>query len=340
MTGVSIIICCYNSSSRIMATLEHLLKQKVPGYINWEVIVVNNASTDNTVSVVKETWQGKNTEIPLFVEDQPIPGLSYAREKGIEKANFEYLLFCDDDNWLSENYVCDVFNIMNNNRWIGALGGNGIPYFQTDPPANILRYACTYATGSQVVGTGEVGYPQVYGAACTYRKSAILNLFNNGFQYQLTGRRGNILTTGEDHELCYALFLSGYKIWASDKLTFFHYIPNSRISVDYVKKNLMGIANSSFVLSIYKILIANKERERPTYKSKWEWIVAVKGMLLMKNYFKANKTDDLFKFELKAEQHSFSFLLRNKKMFNEILTFLSNSEWISKSKSKGLQSVA
>ncbi len=57
MIGVSVIICCYNSSSRIIPTLQNLVKQRVPNHIPWEVIVVNNASTDNTGEVAKETWQ-------------------------------------------------------------------------------------------------------------------------------------------------------------------------------------------------------------------------------------------------------------------------------------------
>ena len=336
MNGVSVIICCYNSSSRIVPTLEHLLKQKVSDNISWEVVIVNNASKDDTVEAAKEIWKRNQVTIPLSMVEQPIPGLSYAREKGIEKSTYEYLLFCDDDNWLDENYVSNVFNIMKENECIGALGGQGIPYFETDPPKSILKYACTYATGPQGAGTGEVGYPLVYGAGCTYRKSAILKLFNSGFKYQLTGRSGNVLMCGEDHELCYALFLSGYKIWASDTLTFYHFIPKSRISVEYVKRNILGISLSSFVLLTYKLLIANEERERPQYKSKWEWLVMVKGIFLVKNYFKTNKKDELLKFQLKAEQQSFSFLLRNRKLFNETFTSLSASKWISKGKNRDL----
>jgi len=210
------------------------------------------------------------------------------------------------------------------------LGGQGIPYFETYPSENILKYAGTYATGPQGEGTGRLFYPQVYGAGCTYRKSAILKLFQKGFKYQLTGRNGSALLCGEDHELCYALFLSNYQIWSSDRLTFFHFIPNFRINVDYVKRNLMGMAVSNFVLSMYKLLIANRERHRPRYKSKWEWMLLVKAMVLIKAFFRANKEDELEKVELRAERNSFSFLLKNRKLFNKTLTSLSNSKWISK----------
>ena len=46
-SGISVIICCYNSSLRLDETLKHLINQKTHGF-NWELIVVDNASTDNT----------------------------------------------------------------------------------------------------------------------------------------------------------------------------------------------------------------------------------------------------------------------------------------------------
>jgi glycosyltransferase involved in cell wall biosynthesis len=333
MTGVSVIICCYNSCSRIVSTLEHLAKQNVSVDVPWEVVLVNNASTDNTAELAKTTWEKLQLRVPLCIEDQAVPGLSFAREKGIDKASYEYLLFCDDDNWLDENYIQNVFTVMNSDDKIGALGGHGIPYFEIDPPKNILKYSGYYATGQQRAGTGEVGYPHVYGAGCTYRKSAIVHLFKNGFKYQLTGRNGDKLMCGEDHELCYALFLSGYKIWASDSLTFFHFIPASRITTEYIKRNIMGIAHSNFVLSVYKLIIANREKQRPSHKSKWEWILTTKGILVIANTVKKLKgyrIDELLKTELKAELYSFSLFLKNRAAFYNLLSSLSESKWISK----------
>jgi glycosyltransferase involved in cell wall biosynthesis len=333
MIGVSVIICCYNSASRIGTTLEYLARQKVCIDISWEVIVVNNASTDNTPQIVDEVWKQMEASVPLNLVHEPTPGLSFAREKGIEKAEYEYLLFCDDDNWLDEDYVSNVYRIMKENSQIGALGGLGIPYFETEPPKNILKYAGIYATGPQGVGTGEVSYPHVYGAGCTYRKSAIVYLFKNGFKYQLTGRNGDKLICGEDHELCYALFLSGYKIWASDKLTFYHFIPVSRITVDYIKRNIIGIAHSNFVLSIYKLIIANKKEGRPFYKSKWEWVFTSKAISFILNSLKklrGSGMDELLKIELEAEVSALFLFLKKRTTFYSMLTSLSSSRWISR----------
>ena len=62
MKGVSIIICCYNSSKRLPTTLNTLLNLNVPPLTNWEVIVVNNNSTDTT-SELAHTEQAKFKKI-------------------------------------------------------------------------------------------------------------------------------------------------------------------------------------------------------------------------------------------------------------------------------------
>ena len=49
--GISVIVCCYNSAERLTETIKHLAGQNVPHYIPWELIVVDNASTDNTAEI-------------------------------------------------------------------------------------------------------------------------------------------------------------------------------------------------------------------------------------------------------------------------------------------------
>src|SRR6185437_11337360 len=101
--GISVIICCYNSATRITPTLQHLFNQKGISLSSWEIIVVDNASTDNTCEKAIEIWESFGPGKPDFkVISEPTPGLSAARQKGINEALYDYVLFCDDDNWLDE----------------------------------------------------------------------------------------------------------------------------------------------------------------------------------------------------------------------------------------------
>src|SRR5438874_1022703 len=98
--GISVIICCYNSSARLPKTLEYLASQEVPLNIYWEVIIVNNNSSDDTVIVAQKEWAKYKLRVPFKVVDENVAGTIHARKRGIAEASYELLLFCDDDNWL------------------------------------------------------------------------------------------------------------------------------------------------------------------------------------------------------------------------------------------------
>ncbi|MBA2330845.1 MAG: glycosyltransferase family 2 protein, partial [Flavisolibacter sp.] len=104
MNGISIVICCYNSAELLPKTLHHIAQQKIASTIPWELIIVNNNSSDDTKKIA-EQFINKNPFIKAHIVDEFSPGLSIARHKGFETSSYEYMLLCDDDNWLENDYV-------------------------------------------------------------------------------------------------------------------------------------------------------------------------------------------------------------------------------------------
>src|SRR5258708_39204186 len=98
MNGVSVIICSYNGADKLPATLKSLSEQIVLPGIPFEIVLINNNCTDDTASVVRQTWASLDEPFPLRIFDQPIPGLSSASAIGIMPAQYEYLIFwrCED----------------------------------------------------------------------------------------------------------------------------------------------------------------------------------------------------------------------------------------------------
>ena len=68
MIGVSIVVCCHNSAARIEATIEHLARQETP--YPWEVVLVNNASTDDTTERAKAAWSLHGAPTSLTIVDE------------------------------------------------------------------------------------------------------------------------------------------------------------------------------------------------------------------------------------------------------------------------------
>jgi len=261
--GVSIIICCYNSSLRIKETLKHIAVQQFSD-INCEVILVDNASTDNTAGAAKLAWsETKNTNIDFHIVHEPAPGLSYAREKGTNEANFEFLIFCDDDNWLGENYVQNVYTLFKSNPDVAILGGLGIPEFENplSKPVWFDKFYHGYAVGPQA--EKECIINGVYGAGMAVRKSKLKKAMQ--LPMFLHDRKRNELMAGGDGEICYRIRLNGYLVLYSPDLTFKHFLISRRLTWDYLKKLHIGFAKMNVVISLYERAINRNNPKLPRF---------------------------------------------------------------------------
>ncbi len=259
MTGVSLIVCCYNSASRLGITLEHLSKQVVPEGIQWEVIIVDNGSNDNTKEVARIAWtKFGRIGVGFKIVDQPIQGLSFARKKGIEESLYDVLIFCDDDNWLSSDYVSRAFHTLSADSTIGAAGGAGEPFSDSKLPSWFAHYKYAYACFEQAQTEGVLNgrYPRLYGAGMVVRKAALEKLYKNNFSNILSDRSGQRLSSGGDTELSYALLISGFKLWYSPHLKFMHYLPKSRLTNAYLFRLMMSLAYSNMSLVIYQYVLS------------------------------------------------------------------------------------
>jgi glycosyltransferase involved in cell wall biosynthesis len=290
--GVSIIICCYNSEKRLSETLRHISLQIVDLSIQWEVVIVNNASKDNTAELAYQVWKRLGNSTPFQVVDEPTPGLSSARERGFSTARYEYIILCDDDNWLQEDYVQLAYEIMESDERIGALGGVGEPICEISPPAWFKIFADNYATGVQGNCNGDITSSRAYvfGAGAVYRKSVIHYLKSKGFETLLTDRKGDSLACGGDVELGYAMSLAKYKIWYDKRLRFKHFIPKERLTWNYIERMHKGYVDAMPVHLAYQ---QNLNR-RSKYKKTWQWLILMRILLFIRK--------QLFSFEQRNAQ--------------------------------------
>ncbi len=103
MPDISVIIPCYNAQNRLADCFKSLENQT---YKNFEVIFVNDGSTDKTLDVIKEFC--KKGENRFFV-DKKNGGVSSARNAGLAKTNGKFVYFADDDDLLAPNLM-EVLN--------------------------------------------------------------------------------------------------------------------------------------------------------------------------------------------------------------------------------------
>lgn len=243
--GVSVIVCCHNSAMRLPATLNAIFGLR-RGTFPLEVIVVDNASTDDTSKTALELAGQKKVGYLRVVREKR-PGLSYARRAGIVEAQYEVLLFCDDDNQLCEEYAVRAFSLFRSNPEIGAVGGIGRELLEGQAPEWWPMFSRSYAVGPQADKSGPVrtsrGY--VYGAGMCVRKAVMMKLMRHNFEPLLKDRSGRELTSGGDVEICFLIRAMGYEIWYDENLKFDHVVDKSRLTWSYYLDLKRGI-NRSF----------------------------------------------------------------------------------------------
>jgi glycosyltransferase involved in cell wall biosynthesis len=283
--GISVIICCYNSEKRIRPTLQHLKAQQFHSEINWEVIIVDNLCTDETVASALNEWN--NFKIPLRIIREEEPGLSKARKKGIMNAQFEYLIFCDDDNHFYSEYLQQTWDIFEIRPNVKMIGGQGIPLPEGNAPVWLTQYASSYAAAPQKSTSGWTN--GVYGAGMAIRQSCFMILLEAGFISYLTDRKGNSLSSGEDSEWCYAFRMAGWNIWYEENMKFSHAIPENRLTWDYLIRLHKGFSASYVVLKVYESILTPEVSFSPFKELLYYLALLIKYYPKFKNAQEGNK---------------------------------------------------
>lgn len=333
MDGVSVVICCFNSSSRLNHTINCLNSQVETTGIQWEVIIVDNASTDNTVEVARNEWIREDVELRII--DEPKPGLSNARKKGLDSANFSFVSFIDDDNWVENLWVNKVYNRMKSNPAIGILGGKGKPVFEKEKPPWFDKDQRAFAVGEQSLQSGKVNH-ELYGAGLSVRLQAWRNLVESGFDFLLSDRKGIVITSGGDTEICLAVLLSGYDVYYDDSLNFFHFIPGQRLNWKYLVRLYSSFGRSAPIIHIYRSFLPNTPKSKQTmlqnrwvklFRFTYGFLLIIPG--LIKNIVSNKECDDSI-LKYSYAKAALSEMIREFWRFPHIVKKIAHSNWIKK----------
>ena len=96
---ISIIIPCYNSVLSLSKCVESVLMQS---FIDFEILLLNDGSTDNTLAICDD-FQKNDVRIKVYSHENK--GVSYTRNRGIEIAQADYIMFIDGDDWIENDML-------------------------------------------------------------------------------------------------------------------------------------------------------------------------------------------------------------------------------------------
>jgi glycosyltransferase involved in cell wall biosynthesis len=266
LPSISMVLCCHNSIARLPETFRHLSEQRVPAGLTWEILVIDNASTDGTPELVHE-FSTQHPQLAVRLVIEPQLGQGYARQRGIAEAAHDVILFVDDDNWLAADYLGILAETLRQHRQISALGGTSSAYCEGPEPAWLEKYQGWYAlTGARPERESLTEEKFLWTAGAAFRREALNRVNTLGLPLLMSGRRGATLDGGEDVELCNLVQLAGGKLYRHSGMHFQHYLPARRLTWDYLRRLYYAAGLVSVKLDVY--------RNGYTRRSAWPaWLV-------------------------------------------------------------------
>ena len=237
---ISVIICTYNRVHYIEKVLDALHKENFNDY---EVIVVDNNSTDGTLQKV-QNYADAHPDFPLRLTHESRQGLSWARNTGIKESAGDVLAFLDDDAIPRKGYLTELERGMKAHQQACGFGGKIIPLFDECPPPKWLcRWTLSWVSG---LDKGQrdcyfKGKEFPIGANMGLRRSAIAECgeFNTSL-----GRSGGNLMGGEEKDLFRRVKSHGRKIIYLHSVIVDHVIPQKRTTTRYIIEFAKGVGRS------------------------------------------------------------------------------------------------
>ncbi|MEC4806321.1 MAG: hormogonium polysaccharide biosynthesis glycosyltransferase HpsE [Jaaginema sp. PMC 1079.18] len=236
---ITVAICTYNGESRLPAVLQCLTRQVVPDTLVWEVLIVDNNSSDQTRQVY-EVWRGCwGLTLRYVFEGQQ--GLAYARQRAVEQAHGELVAFIDDDNFPDPDWLKVAIQFARDRPAAGAFGGQTRPLLAKTPPPGFEAIAPFLAIVER--GTLPFCYERSRGllppgAGLVVRRHAWLDCVPR--RLLLTGRVNQWQLASEDLEAIVYLQNGGWEIWHNPEMKLMHQIPAYRLERDYLLAIALG----------------------------------------------------------------------------------------------------
>lgn len=243
---LSIIVSTYNRESYILDALMSLKDQSC-NYGDYEVLIIDNNSTDTTPLLCMQFLQQKG-ELQAHYYKETMQGLSYARNRGIALANGEIIAFLDDDAVACRDYVSNTIAWFESHPQCAAIGGRIFPKYETSCPTWMPEALTPLFS---ILDMGETAkrfsgkhYP--VGANMAFRKHVFdeCGVFNT----QL-GRTGKNMMGGEEKDIFYRIRQKQLQVWYVPHIWVYHIIPSQRTSKEFIFKQAIGVGQSEYYRS-------------------------------------------------------------------------------------------
>lgn len=220
---ISVVVCTRNRADRIAVALQSLGRLKADDRFTYEVLVVDNGSTDDTAAVVDRIASNFPVTLRRVFEERP--GVGRARNRGVAAAAGEWIAFFDDDQAADPRWLAELLALAERRR-LRCVGGQ----VRLKLPAGVerdLSPVCRMLLGCSV----DMPVERRYTPSCTPGAG---NLMVHRTVFAEVGGFDETCSRGEDTDLFVRMYKAGIEAWYSPDAAIDHLIPPERLTDDFL----------------------------------------------------------------------------------------------------------
>ncbi len=252
---VAVVICTYNRAAMLAPAIEGVLAQGV-GDVRYELIVVDNNSTDETRRVVESFLDGGATNLRYIMEERQ--GKSFAINTGITHARAPIIAFTDDDVRAEPNWISEIKQTFDVHPEVDYVGGKVLPLWEREPPAWLT------AEHWAPLAISDYGEAEFYvdvnrplclvGANLVVRREVFdkVGMFATEFQRV----KDNIGST-EDHEWQLRVWQAGMRGLYAPRIVIVADVQADRLEKEYHRRWHTGHGGYAALMRLYEITDEN-----------------------------------------------------------------------------------
>jgi GT2 family glycosyltransferase len=206
-----VIVCTHNRAHRLEQTLNSLQQMTVPFNLPWELIIVDNNSSDDTKEVIDNFVNKSSLNIKYVFERGQ--GLSRARNMGIQEASGNIIAFTDDDCIVDQYWITSISKEFHADESIVGIGGRVLLYNKMDRPISIRVYE-----ERDILSSTDRIFKLMIGCNMAFARRVFdeIGLFDTDFG------AGTRFASMEDIDFLYRVYKKGLKIIYSPDVLVYH----------------------------------------------------------------------------------------------------------------------
>ena len=268
MLRLSLIVATYNRSASLIRALESVAQQNAPAS-EWECVVINNNSTDDTQERFAE-FVAAHPDLNIRMVTELRQGLSFARNRGIRESEAEYIAIIDDDERISPDFITSYISLFDSTPDAVAAGGPIVAEYPSGRPRWMSHFTERPIANTMYFGDKVREFPEGRipgGGNMAMRRSAVrrYGVFDTSLGYV-----GESLVGGEECDLFERLRIAEAKYYYVPTAVMYHIIPPEKLTANYLSRLSYNIGVSQLRRALYY-----RRRARVRIKEIFKWGVTL-----------------------------------------------------------------